>query len=202
MKKTVTILLIGISLCTRIQAQGKIGVEQYNYLNAKPVLQPIVHIETARNWHMEFRYNYEDAETFSVYGGKKIERGDELEWSITPMIGFSAGKFNGISLAFNSEAEWKDFYFGSQTQYSHAFENDMESFFFSWSELGYSIHKNFYSGLAMQYTLQKGWSEFDPGFTAGLSFKNVQFPCYIFNPFKPGRYYILGFIYQFNLKGN
>lgn len=202
MKKLSLLSLLLILLYSTISAQGKIGVEQYNYLNSKPVIQPILHIETPRNWHLEFRYNYEDAETFSMYAGKKFEAGSEFEWSITPMAGLSVGKFTGASLAFNSEAEWKNFYAGSQTQYSHALQSNTESFFFSWSELGYNIHKNFYSGIAMQYTLQKGWSEFVPGFTTGLSFKNIQFPCYIFSPFNSGRYFILGFIYEFTLKGN
>ena len=123
------------------------------------------------------------------------------------MAGYSTGRFTGLSLAINTDAEWKKIFLSSQTQYSLSIKkNDSliikknaDNFFFSWSELGYNFSDHFFAGLAMQYTCQAGENDFKPGFLAGLSFKNLSFPCYVFSPFHPGRYFVLGVNYEFNL---
>jgi hypothetical protein len=197
-------LLIAWSMLIQLNlfAQGKAGIEQYSYIGAQSAgaIVPSLHLQSASNWYGELRYNYEDLQTCSLYGGRIIEGGNDLEYSITPMLGFSAGWFTGISLATNAEAEWKNFYLSSQTQHSIAIKEDCENFFFSWSELGYNVSDHFFAGLAMQYTLQMKQHDFEPGFLAGLNFKNFSFPFYVFSPFHSGRYFILGVNYEYNFK--
>jgi hypothetical protein len=208
MKKYFLILLFSIVVLPNMYAQEKIGAELYTYVGTKPAIQPLLHIQSANNWYGELRYNYEDAETFSLYGGKTFSGGNNLEYSITPMAGYSTGRFNGLSFAFNTEVEWKAFYFSSQTQYSIATKkNDSlsvkksaENFFFSWSELGYTIGDHFFTGVSIQYTRQAGETIFEPGLLAGLNFKKLSFPFYVFSPFHRGRYFILGVNYEFSLK--
>jgi hypothetical protein len=185
-----------------VSAQAKAGIEQYSYIGTQSAgaIVPSLHFQSPGNWYAELRYNYEDAQTISLYGGKIIEGGNDLEYSITPMIGFSAGLFTGISFATNAEAEWKNFYLSSQTQYSMAVKENCENFFFSWSELGYNVSRHFFAGLAMQYTGQKGIHDFEPGFVAGVTLKNFSFPFYIFSPFDSGRYFVLGVNYEYNFK--
>jgi hypothetical protein len=185
-----------------VPAQTKMGIELYNYIKATPVgaIQPLCHIQAANNWYGELRYNYEDAKTFSLYGGKTFADSNALEYTITPMVGFSAGRFTGVSFAFNADADWKNFFLSSQTQYSIAIKQNANSFFFSWSELGYNLSDYFFAGLAMQYTRQTGKNDFEPGFLAGFIFKNLSFPFYVFSPFRSGRYFVLGVKYEFNFK--
>lgn len=195
-------LIIGsILVQLNVSAQPKAGVELYKYMHVQMEgsFQPLAHIQTAKNWYGELRYNYEDAKTLSLYVGKTIADSSGVN-KITPMIGFSTGRFTGISFAFNGEAEWKNFSFASQTQYSVATKKNTESFFFSWSEMEYNFGDHFYAGLAMQYTRQSGETDFEPGFLTGLSFKKISFPFYIFSPFRSGRYFILGVNYEFSLK--
>lgn len=116
------------------------------------------------------------------------------------MIGLSAGNFSGVSIAANGELDWKNFYASSQTQYSINIKTDGKNFFFSWSELGYNISKTLFAGAAVQYTLQAGKTNTEPGFVAGLNFKNFSIPFYVFKPFSSGQYIVLGLIFEYNLK--
>jgi hypothetical protein len=190
--------------------QWKAGIAQYIYTGTPlaEAIVPVCFIQSDNNWYAELRYNYEDAKTLSLYGGKTFSGGNGLEYTITPMAGFSTGRFTGVSFATNADAEWKNFFFSSQTQYSiavkkndsTAIKKNAENFFFSWSELGYNLGDHFFAGLAMQYTRQAGETNFEPGLLAGLNFKNFSFPFYLFGPFRPDRYFVLGASYEFTLK--
>jgi hypothetical protein len=197
-------------MCHTALAQPKAGAELYVYTGMpfSEAIVPVFHLQSVNNWYAELRYNYEDAKTLSLYGGKIFSGGNNLAYNITPMAGFSTGRFTGVSFAVNADIEWKNFFFSSQTQYSIAIKkNDSitikksaENFFFSWSELGYTISDHFFAGLAMQYTKQGSENDFEPGFLAGLSFKNLSFPFYVFSPFRQERYFVLGVNYEFSLK--
>jgi len=183
--------------------QAKSGVENYNLLGRgnENVWMPVVHYEAKKGMYAELRYNYEDVKTFSFYGGKSYAGGTDLKYNFTPMAGYCIGKFTGLSLAVNAEAEWKDLYVSTQTQYSMATKKDAANFFFSWSEAGYNVSRNFFVGLAIQYTRQQGANDMQPGMVAGLNINNISIPFYLFSPFQPGRYLVLGFIYEYDLKG-
>lgn len=201
-KKHHKLLVLFCLLSSIAFTQAKSGVENYNLLGQgnEYVWMPVVHYQAKKGMYAELRYNYEDLKTFSFYGGKTFTGGTDLKYSITPMGGYCIGRFTGLSIATNAEAEWKEFYFSTQTQYSMATKKDAANFFFSWSEVGYNIFRNFFAGLAVQYTRQQGENDMQPGFVAGLNFKNISIPFYLFSPFQPGRYIVLGFIYENHLK--
>ena len=142
----------------------------------------------------------EDVRTLSLFGGKTISGGKSLQYSITPLVGFSAGNFTGVSLAANAEIDWMNFYISSQTQYSIATKQNIADFLFSWSELGYNISSKFFGGLAIQYTRQVGINNVEPGFVAGINLKKISIPCYVFNPSNPDRYFVVGLNFEFDYK--
>lgn len=183
-------------------SQAKGGVETYNYLNRGKEYAwiPVVHFQTRSKAYMEMRYNYEEMQTFSFLGGKTFTGGSDLLFSITPMAGFSVGKFTGVTFAANAEADWKKIYVSTQSQYSMATKKTMTNFFFNWSELNYYVLRNFFAGLSMQYTRQRNINQVHSGFVAGLDFKGVTIPFYVFNPFQQSRYFVLGFNYEYHLK--
>ena len=199
------IMFWSIMMQFNVKAQKQVGIGIYNYIDAgsEGAIQALGNIQTNNNWYAEFRYNYEEAKTLSVYCGRTFENGKAFQYSITPMAGFSAGRFTGVSFAFNADAKWKNFFLSSQTQYSMSTgvkKNNVENFYFSWSELGYNFSDYIFTGLAMQYTLQTDQNNFEPGYLVGVSFKNMSLPFYLFSPFHSDRYFILGFCYEFNLK--
>jgi len=201
MKKYSVLLICSIAAQLFLHAQDKIGAELYTYFGVKPTIQPLVHFQANSNWYGELRYNYEDLKTVSLYGGKTFSGGSNFEYSITPMIGYSTGRFTGLSLAFNAEAEWKSFYLSSQTQHSIATrKNDPssvkkseENFFFSWSELGYQPLRWMYAGVSLQHTqLYKTTASLEPGVLLGFSVKQWSIPIYGFNVFGSEQYFVVG----------
>ena len=195
-------LFVAVLITSNAQSQSKWVFEQYNYIRQPDasVFVPMVHFQTRNNWYGELRYNYEDVQTLSFFGGKTVNGGKSLTWSFTPIAGYSTGKFTGVSAGINNEAEWKDFYFSAQSQYSMATKKDIANFFFNWSEAGYSFSDFFYSGIAMQYTWQQQKSYLEPGIVNGLCFRNFSLPFYVFNPLKSDCYFVLGLNYEYNLK--
>jgi hypothetical protein len=183
-------------------AQSKLAFEQYNYIRQPDaaVFVPIVRLETNNNWHLETRYNYEDAATLSVFAGKTFTGGKDVEFSITPMAGLSSGTFTGVSFGTTTEASWKKIYLWAQSQYSKATKKNTADFFFNWSELGYDISDRFFAGAAMQYTRQTGLNVFEPGLLGGVNYKKFSFPFYVFKPFSSGSYFVLGINYEYTMK--
>jgi hypothetical protein len=190
-----------ITLVYTSQAQHAGKIEMYRYMaNGVPsLLQPTAHFQSAKNWYIEGRYNYEDVQTFSLYVGKNISGGKDLEFSITPMIGYSIGKFNGVSLAGNLDLDWEGFYFSSQSQYSKSINTADDNFLFSWSEIGYSITDHVFTGISAQYTRQMGENYMEAGILAGVSLGKLEIPLYMFNPFRKNQNFILGLSYEFDL---
>ncbi len=202
MKKTLLVISWSILMLPELCAQSKLGMEHYQYWNqpGEGAVVPVLHFSTRDNWYAELRYNYEEASTLSLFAGRSFSGGKSITYAMKPMIGFSTGGFTGISVGFNGDMEWKDFYLSSQNQYSLATKENADNFFFSWSELGYTFHKNFFAGVAVQYTVEQGPEEFHPGLMAGINIKDFSFPFYVFNPFDPGQYFIMGVSYEYSFK--
>ncbi|HEV7783450.1 MAG TPA: hypothetical protein VGO58_19385 [Chitinophagaceae bacterium] len=185
-----------------LRAQSKLGIENY-YYSGKPgsnSVVPVVHFETKNSFRGELRYNYEDANTLSFFTGKTIAAGKAVQYSISPMVGLSTGTFTGLSFATNIEIEWKSIYFSSENQYSMAMKSGYDNFFFSWSELGYDLSDHFFGGLAVQYTRSGGSNKIEPGFVGGFYLGDLTVPLYAFSPFGPGKYFVVGVIYECNFK--
>lgn len=187
----------------QLLAQGKAGIEQYNYIGApgESAFVPVVHFETKRGWYTEARYNDDEQNTFSLYSGKRFSREGNTSWSVTPMLGVCLGYLKGSSAGVYFDLEVNNFYFSAETQYTVAFDKVNENYFYNWSETGFSISDHFYTGLTFQFTKYPKENTIDPGIVAGLSFKNISFPVYVFNPFNNGgRYFVLGLNYEYSLK--
>jgi len=200
MSRILLIIISSILMQHKIAAQSKWGIENYNYLGlpGASAIVPVMHFETAGKLYGELRYNYEAEQTVTVLGGRSFKKEGDLSLRITPLAGFSAGTFTGITVAVHTEMEWKNFYFSSQTQQSIGTKKISDGFFFSWSELGYTVREHFFAGAAMQYTSRKGEKDLEPGIVAGLNFKSFSFPCYLFKPFQPGTHIVLGINYEWS----
>ncbi len=200
MSRHLFLVTLAIIVKHTLFAQSKMLLENYYYKKEDySTIMPVFHFQTNNNWYAELRYNYEEVRTTSFYAGKTITGGDALGYSITPLIGYAVGQFRGLSFAVNAEAEWKSLFMSSQSQYSVSNRTCAESFFFTWSEAGYSLSDYFFTGLALQYTRLSNESYLEPGFFAGLDFKNFSFPCYVFDPFQQP-YFVIGLNYEINFK--
>lgn len=132
--------------------------------------------------HFEVRYNYEAKETGSVWLGYKFSRGDKLVLEITPMVGGVFGKLKGIAPGYLASLTYKKFDISSQGELVIAAGDRSDSFFYTWTELGYSPVAWFRGGLVIQRT-RAYQTNFDiqRGLMAGVSYKKVDFVTYVFN---------------------
>ena len=202
MNKSLLIIIWSILMQHELSAQSKWVFENYNYWGQPGTTSvvPIIRFEAKNNWHAELRYNYEELQTLSVFGGRTFNAGDQLHIGITPLAGFSAGKFTGISAGVNTDIKWKKMYLSAETQYSAAIKNKEHNFLFTWSELGYNVTSHFFAGVSYQYTGITQTTESNPGLFAGLNWKGFSIPFYVFNPFATGKYFVLGVNYECYLK--
>jgi hypothetical protein len=134
--------------------------------------------------HLEARYNYEDRDTASLFGGWIFEGGDAVEWSVTPMLGAVVGETDGIAPALTWELSWKQLALYSENEYVFDLGDSRGSFFYDWSELTwepldwlgagmvtqrtrvYQVERELQRGLMVRFTMGR-WNAgaywFNPG---------------------------------------
>jgi hypothetical protein len=178
-------------------SQSEITLEQYHIINTnQPSLyMPVMHYQHPKNWYAEARYNYEDAETFSLYLGRAFTgENNEFNYSVVPMLGGSLGRWQGISTGLNIDVGLNNFFFSSQSQYSRSTSLYGDYFVYSWSEVGYQSLKWLYAGLSVQHTHERfTGNDLQPGFMIGFTFNRFTIPLYTFEPFNnSGRNFIVG----------
>lgn len=186
-------MLSGLSPKANSQAQG--GVGQYIYTGERQpfTIVPVVYYQTAGNWYMEGRYNYEALKTMSVYAGKVFEKKSAISYSVSPVIGAVIGEFKGGSIGVNNEANYKRLFFSSQFQYTFSIDDRTQNFFYSWSDLSYQAFNNIYAGISVQQTNIYGLQgKLEKGFFVKASVNKWTLPLYIFSPAAKERYFVFG----------
>lgn len=175
--------------------QKQVGMEQYYYWQQRTTstVVPKIYYQSPKNWHTEFRYNYEESQAASLHFGKKFSIPSSVNLEIIPMAGVIFGKLNGASAGTMVELSFNKIYFTSEPQYVHSFRYKDESYFYSWSELVYEFSPALYGGLALQQTKpHRAPDFFEPGVVAAASIKNFEIPFYCFSPFKSNKNFVLG----------
>lgn len=192
-----SILLIVLALIgAPTFGQSELTFEQYRIINTgqPSVYMPVMHYLHPKNWYAEARYNYEDAETFSLYLGRAFTGGtNALNYSVVAMLGGSMGRWQGISTGLNINVDLNNFFFSSQSQYSRSTGGYGDHFEYDWSELGYQSLKWLYAGLSLQHTHDRlTGHDAQPGFMVGFTFNRFTIPVYTFEPFNNSRNFIVG----------
>lgn len=200
-KKLLSLVWLSCLLMEAAQAQAKSGIESYNLVRPAQgyMWMPVIHYTSAKGYHAEVRYNYEEENTFSIFAGKVFSGGNRLKYDITPMAGLSAGLFSGFSLACNFNAESRKIFISLQSQYSMQAGAKGSSFFFNWSEAGIKTSEKTFLGTAFQCTLQSGANRFEPGLFAGFSIGELSVPVYFFYS-KDGSSVIAAIVYEFSFR--
>ncbi len=202
MSRILLVITWSILMQLKGTAQSKWVFENYHYLDqpGENTLVPVLHFETPGKLYGELRYNYEAGQTITLLGGRTFRVGKTTPLIVTPMAGLSAGRFTGITAGVRGNIEPGRFYFSTETQQSWGTNKKSDSFFFSWSEAGYTISDHFFAGIALQYSGGKWKNQAEPGMIAGFSVKDFSFPCYLFK--SPGQDYhvVLGMNYEWRFR--
>ncbi len=114
------------------------SVSANNYIFADDyIFSPVVSAD--HDWlHLEGRYNYEDLQTLSVFGGYNVHAGGQLLLDVTPMIGFAVGNTTAIIPAAELTLSYGRFELYTESEFLVDFNDAAFNFFYAWTELNYS----------------------------------------------------------------
>ena len=101
---------------------------------------------------IEARYNYEALHTGSLWVGRTFAGGEALTWEVTPMVGAVFGELTGAAPGVEASLAWRKLDFYIEAEYVFDFDSQDDSFFYAWSELGYSPFEWPRLGLVAQRT--------------------------------------------------
>jgi hypothetical protein len=133
--------------------------------------------------HLEARYNYEDMRTGSVWGGYNLWGGDELGWTLTPMLGAVFGRSNGIAPGCRGSLSYWRLELYSEGEYLFDFGGWSASFFYNWSELTVAPLEWLRFGIVTQRTrAYVSDRTLQRGMLAGVSYDVASLTAYVLNP--------------------
>lgn len=194
------LFFIACLVCFQSVAQLRGTVEQIYYYDKDGgfAMGPLVQFQTKQNWFAEARYNYEEKRTVSFYIGKAYERQAEFSYTIVPIFGGVVGRFTGGSAGLNMEFDYKNFYFASQSQYTFSVDDEVDNFYFTWSEFGYQPLAWIYGGLALQETYYPQLKEHEthPGVVVGFTYKRWTLPLYGFKTGESSEAFVCSIVYE------
>jgi hypothetical protein len=146
-----------------------------------------------RGWlHLEGRHNYEDLETTSLFVGGNWGGGEEVEWSVTPMLGGVFGLTEGIAPAVILSLGWRRLFLYSENEVVFALDEEGEDFFYSWNELTGSPLTVLEIGLiAQRLRSHESGLEVERGVLLRLYPGGVSVTGYLMNPFSDGQFGIV-----------
>lgn len=143
-------------------------------------LQPTITADYDR-LHLEARFNYEDLDTASVWAGYNLAFGDEITLDVTPMVGGVFGDTDGVALGYEFTLTIGRIELYSEGEYLIDLHESSSNFFYTWSELSYSLTDWLRAGAVWQRTrIRDQDSEVDWGLLAGVSVQNIDFTTYVF----------------------
>jgi hypothetical protein len=148
--------------------------------------------------HLEARYNYEDRNTASVFGGINFTFGNQLKLLLTPIAGIAFGHTNGAVPGLEVDLSYKSFDLNSQSEYLFDFSDSENDFAYTYLQLGTSLFKKFKLGLAGQRTrLYQSSLDLQRGVYAGYSFHGLNATFTSFNTFTDNFFFIVSLSYGF-----
>ena len=136
-----------------------------------------------RGWlHLETRYNYEDQRTGSAWIGYNFKAGTNLVFELTPMVGAVFGRTKGIAPGALMSLTYKKFDISSENEFVVTTQDRIANYFYTWSEVGYSLLDWLRAGVVVQRTrAYQTPLDVQRGFFMGVSHKNLDFTTYVFN---------------------
>jgi hypothetical protein len=157
-----------------------------------------VFVADKNHLHLEIRYNYEDLQTISAWGGYNIYGGKKLTYFITPMLGMVAGLSNGVALGLEFEFNLGDFTLYTEAEQLFEINTVENNFFYAWTDFTYGPLDWLYVGLSGQRTrLYETKTEIQHGIIIGTAFGHFEASIYLYNPELADRLALLVLSYAF-----
>jgi len=145
-------------------------------------VQPTIKADRGR-LHLESRYNYEDRESLSFFGGVNFEMGNRVTLTLTPMFGGLVGQTDAVIPALEADLTIGPFEAYGEAEYVFDLGDSDSKFFYMWSELSVSPFDWLRAGLVTQRTrVYHTERDIQRGLLVGTSLGRFQGTVYFFNP--------------------
>jgi hypothetical protein len=141
--------------------------------------------------HLEGRYNYEDRNTASVWGGRRFEFGKPVKFVLVPMAAVVFGNAKGLAPGLETEIMYRKLDFYSESEYVFDFKTRENDFFYMYSELAIRLVRPLRTGLIAQRTkLFETEHEIQRGLFTEYYFRRFRAGVFYFNPFNSDNFWI------------
>ena len=141
--------------------------------------------------HFEARYNYEDRNTASFWGGWRFKFGKEVKFVVVPMLGAVVGNVDGMAPGLELEITYRKIDFYSESEHVFDFNTKENNFFYMYSELALRPIQPIRTGIMTQRTkLFESERELQRGIFAEYYFGRFRIGAFYFSPFASGQYWI------------
>ena len=148
--------------------------------------------------HFEGRYNYEDRNTASFWGGWRFKFGKGVKFVIVPMAGIVFGNTEGIAPGLEMEIAYKKFDLYSESEHVFDFSGKKNNFFYMYSELAFRPIKAIRTGIMTQRTkVYETDRELQRGIFGEYYFGRFRVGAFYFNPFANDNFLIASFSVDF-----
>lgn len=102
--------------------------------------------------HLEARYSYESVGARSAFVGWTFSGGDAVTWELTPLAGGAWGDTRAFVPGFEAGVAWKRLDLYVEAEYVRDSGSRDDSYFYAWTELGFSPVEWLRLGIAGQRT--------------------------------------------------
>jgi hypothetical protein len=148
--------------------------------------------------HLEARYNYEARDSASLFAGWKFSGGDAVTWSVTPILGGLFGDARGVVPGVEASVAWDTLDFYVEAEYVRDLDDASASYFYAWSEIGWTPAQWLRVGLVGQRTrIVDNGRDLQRGVFVQFVAGNATLGIYAFNPDSGARYVIGSFALRF-----
>ena len=133
--------------------------------------------------HLEARYNYEAPGTYSVWAGYGFSVGKKVTFEGTAMLGAAFGDTEGWAPGYKATLSWTKLVFYSEGEYLFDTNDSADNYFYAWSEISWAPVEWSRLGFVGQRTrAYQSDRDIQRGFLVGLSYRELSFTTYVFNP--------------------
>jgi hypothetical protein len=140
----------------------------------------------------EARHNYEAKSATSAFAGYAWSGGEDIAWSITPMLGGLFGSTRGVVPAVEASVVWRKFDLYVEAEYVHDLDDSSASYFYAWTEIGWRPVEPIRIGLVGQRTrIVSNDRDLQAGVFGQLTLGKATIGVYAFNPESASRYVVL-----------
>ena len=140
----------------------------------------------------EARQNYEAKSATSLFAGYAWSGGEEVTWSVTPLLGGLFGSARGVVPGMEASVAWRKLDLYVEAEYVHDLDDRSASYFYAWTELGWRPVEAIRIGLVGQRTrIVSNDRDFQRGVFGQVTLGKATIGVFAFNPESASRYVVL-----------